>query len=100
MSELSLSDAELIDRLNAHPHLRRRMESILSEVENEAGDLQLADAAELRVIEEMRQLGRETLTAWAQRQLSKTTASLDEQRGIGRSGKKNFAGTPHSATLK
>ena len=32
MSELSLSDAELMDRLNAHPHLRRRMESILSAV--------------------------------------------------------------------
>lgn len=100
MSELMLSDAELIDRLNAHPHLRRRMESILAAVENEAGDLQVADAAELRVIEEMRQLGRETLSAWAQRQLSKTEAALDEQRGIGRSGKKNCSGTPRSATSK
>lgn len=94
MAEPPLSDAELIDRLNAHPHLRRRMESILSAVENEAGDLQLADAAELRVIEEMRHLGRETLTAWAQRQLSKTSASLEAQRGIGRNGKKNCSGTP------
>ena len=100
MSELSLSDAELMDRLNAHPHLRHRMESILSAVENETGDLQLADAAELRVIEEMRQLGRETLTAWAERQLSKTSAALDSQAGTGRNGKKNFSGTPRSATSK
>lgn len=46
MTHFTPSDEELIRRLNAHPHVRRRIESLLSAVEDETGDLKLADDAE------------------------------------------------------
>lgn len=97
---MTLSDAELMSRLNAHPHIRNRMESLLRVVEDEAGDLKEADAAEMRVIDEIRRMGQEALTAWATRQVDKTSQELDQTRGVWREGKKNSAGTPRLATSK
>ena len=54
MTDSLMSDAELMRRLGAHPELRSRMEALLLAVEDEAGELKQADAAEMRVIEEMR----------------------------------------------
>lgn len=59
-------DRELGERLNRHPRLRARVESLLAVVEDAAGDCAQADAAERRVIEELRQLGNDALTAWAE----------------------------------
>ena len=77
-------EAELVERLKAHPPLLARVESILSAVENETGALQEADAAEQRLIDELRQLGRESLTAWAQHQGQKTTEEARRAGGVGR----------------
>jgi hypothetical protein len=60
-------DPMLLERLNRHPFLRARVESLLEVVEDAAGDCGKADAAERRVIEELRQMGNEMLTAWAER---------------------------------
>jgi len=49
-----------VERLNAHPDLRERIVGLLRAVENESGELKEADAAELRVIDEMRQMPRYT----------------------------------------
>jgi membrane-bound ClpP family serine protease len=100
MAAMTLSDEELLRRLQAHPHLRNRMESLLLVVEDEAGDLKEADAAELRVIEEIRRLGQETLTAWARRQVEKSAQELSQRHGVWREGKKNCAGTQRLATSK
>ena len=54
MTEPLMSEAELVRRLGAHPDLRSRMESLLLAVEDETGEIKTADAAEIRVIEEMR----------------------------------------------
>jgi hypothetical protein len=81
-------EAELVERLKAHPPLLARVESILSAVENEAGAVQEADAAEQRLIDELRQLGRESLTAWAQHQVQKTTEEARRAEGVWREGKK------------
>ena len=43
----TLSDEELLRRLQAHPELRNRIESLILVVENAAGDLKEADAAEM-----------------------------------------------------
>jgi hypothetical protein len=56
------------NRLNAHPELRAKFEDLLSVVENAQGDLIRADAAEQRVIEEIRHLGQTALQEWATRQ--------------------------------
>lgn len=97
-AESVLSDAELVKRLSAYPELRCRMESLLLAVEDEAGELQKADEAELRVIEEMRRTGKVALQAWAQRQVDKTSQEAEQVGDVWREGKKNSAGTPPLAT--
>lgn len=98
MSEAAMSDAELVERLRAYPELRSRMESLLLAVEDEAGELKIADEAEMRVIEEMRRTGKVALQAWAQRQVDKTSQDTRQVDKVWREGKKNFAGIPPLAT--
>lgn len=94
MTEKRLSDAEILEKLNANPELRERIGCLLLAIEDEQGDLREADAAELRIIEEMRQMGQESLAAWAQRQVRKRSQEVREAEGVWREGKKNCAGTP------
>lgn len=96
MSDTYLNDAELLEKLNANPILRRRISSVLLAVEDETGTLREADAMEMRLIDEMRQMGRESLTAWAQGQVLKTTADCCQEDAVWREGKKNCAGIPRS----
>lgn len=96
MTSRKMSDVELLSKLNAHPELRSRFESILSLVGNEGGSLKEADAAEARVIDEVRRLGQETLTAWAEQQVAETTAAATRAPGIWREGKKKSSGTARS----
>jgi len=98
MRDALLSDAEFVKRLAAHPDLRRRMESLLLAVEDETGDLKTADAAEMRVIQEIRQTGNVALQSWAERQVEKTSQELKQTAGVWSEGKKNSAGTPPLAT--
>ena len=101
MATPHLSDDELVRKLSAHPDLRNRVESLLLAVEDEAGELREADAAEMRVIEEMRRMGQEALQAWAARQVDKTSQELGQSaESARREGKKNSAGTPRSATSR
>lgn len=90
----SLRDEELLGRLGAHPQLRRRMESLLQTVKDETGELTEADAAELRVIDEMRRMGQEALQAWASGQVDKTSQKVVQEGGVWREGKKNCTGIP------
>lgn len=98
MSERLLSDAEFVKRLGSHPELRSRMESLLLAVEDETGELKSADAAEMRVIEEMRQTGKVALQSWAERQAGKASQELKQTAGVWSEGKKNSAGTAPLAT--
>ena len=90
MTDPLMSDAELLKRLGAHPDLRSRMESLLLAVEDEAGELKKADAAEMRVIEEMRRTGQVVLQAWANRQVGKTSQEIRQAAGVWREGKKKL----------
>lgn len=99
MAAKSLSDEELLRRLGAHPQLRNRMESLLQAVEDEAGELREADAAELRLIDEMRRLGQEALQAWASGQVERTSRKSCQESGVWSEGKKNCTGTPPLAKL-
>lgn len=97
MTTLHLSDEDLVRKLHAHPDLRNRVESLVLAVEDEAGELKEADAAEMRVIEEIRRMGQEALQAWAARQVDKTSKQLRQTGPAWREGKKNCAGTLRSA---
>lgn len=88
-------------RLNAHPDLRAKFEVLLSVVENAQGDLIRADAAEQRVIEEIRQLGQVALQDWAIRQEQQQTEAFSQENPTAnRGGKKNCIGTADLDALK
>jgi membrane-bound ClpP family serine protease len=98
MATMHLSDDDLVRKLSAHPDLRNRVESLLLAVEDETGELKEAEAAEMRVIEEMRRMGQEALQAWATRQVDKTSTEVRQTaEPAWREGKKNCAGTPRLA---
>ena len=98
MTGADLSDEALLVFLRAHPELRNRVASIAIAVENSAGDLVEADAAEERLVEEMRLLGREALQGWAEKRVEATEQEIRQQPQTHRQGKKNFAGIRNSAT--
>ena len=62
------SSQRLEERLNRHPELKARIETLLSVVGNAEGDLIKANEAEQRVVEEIQQLGQTALQGWASRQ--------------------------------
>ena len=86
-------DQVLLERLNRHPQMRTRVESLLAVVEDAEGDCERADAAERRVIEERRQRGNEALTAWAERGVEKRVALAQAEPDWRPGGKKNSIGT-------
>jgi hypothetical protein len=97
MPAFTEQDAALLQRINRHPLLRARVESLLGVVEDAGGDLEKADAAERRVIEELRQMGNEVLTEWARGGVDRCAAQAREVAGVRGGGKKNSTGTPPSA---
>jgi hypothetical protein len=93
MPTLDEKDIVLLQRIKRHPLLRARVESLLGVVEDAEGDLEKADAAERRVIEELRQMGNEVLTEWAQGGIEKCAAQAQEREEARSGGKKNSTGT-------
>jgi len=93
-----LSDEAIMRGLNANPQIKRRIASLLAAVEDAAGDLKEADAAELRLIEEIRRMGQEAMQAWAERQVESSEQELRRGGQVQREGKKNSPGTPRLAT--
>ena len=88
MATTKLSDEEFWAFLEKHPDLRDQFASIVSAVENSEGNLKEADAAEERIIEEMRLLGREAMQGWAERQVEVTEQEIRQQPQMHRQGKK------------
>ena len=99
MATTKLSDEEFLTFLEKHPDLRDRFASIVSAVENSEGNLKEADAAEERIIEEMRLLGREAMQGWAEQQVEATEQEIRQQphNQMHRQGKKKSAGIRNSA---
>jgi hypothetical protein len=97
MATTKLSDAALLGFFQGHPELRERMASIVATVGNAGGNLEEADAAEERLVEEMRLLGRAAMRCWADERVMATEREVRLQAGMHRQGKKNFSGTRSSA---
>ncbi len=91
---MTQSFRSLEERLIGYPELRERIEALLNVVENSAGDLEQADLAEQRVIEEVRQIGQQALTSWAETQHRKQLKLVRQNYPSARKHlKKNSAGT-------
>ena len=97
MTTVNLSDDALLAFFQSHPHFRDRLASIVGAMGNLDGDLGEADAAEERLVEEMRLLGREALQGWADQRVEATERDVRGQAGMHRQGKKNSAGIRNSA---
>ena len=93
-----ISGEELAARLDAHPILKARMMGLLDLVEG-AETIALANEAERRVIEELRGMGNELLTDWAQRRVVQVSGEV-EGRHVTKHVKKSFAGTAPMVKLK
>jgi len=95
----SNKDELFLTRLNHHPHLRERMETLLNVVDNVAGACRKADAAEQAVMEELRKMGNEALQCWAERAVQTATATMrHEQPGVQGNGKKKSGGIRSSGS--
>jgi hypothetical protein len=90
METLKLSDEALLTFLQFHPSFRDRLASIVGAVGNLDGKLGEADAAEERLVEEMRLLGREALQGWADERVEATERDVRGQAGMHRQGKKTL----------
>ncbi len=96
--ESQMSDEEMLRRLSSYPDLRNRVSALLAVVGDTAGDLNLADDAELRLTQELKRMGQEAMQAWASAQVIATEQEVRHSGRAHREGKKNSAGTPHLAT--
>src|SRR5271168_2991485 len=84
MTATKLSKEAFWAFFESHPGLCDRMASIVSAVENSEGNLEEADAAEARLVEEMRLLGREALQGWAEGRVEATEREVRLQSGMHR----------------
>jgi hypothetical protein len=98
MAGADMTDEALVAFLRGHPDFRNRVALIALAMENAGGDLDEADAAEERLVEETRHLGRHALQGWAEKRVEATEQAIRQQRSLHRQGKKNSAGTRNSAT--
>jgi hypothetical protein len=92
MGTVKLSDEALLAFVQSHPGFRDRLAAIVGAVGNSNGDLGEADAAEERLVEEMRLLGREAMQGRAHKRVEATEREVRGQAGMHRQGKKNSAG--------
>ena len=81
-------DTKLLELLNAHPILRNRVEALMAIVEDDDESIEKADAAEQRVIEEVRKIGHAALSEWAEGKNKRNEAELNKQPELRIAGKK------------
>jgi len=84
-SHLSAPELQLIERLRRHPALMERFQSILEISANTEGPIQKADEVEALLIEEMRRLGKATMSHWvahAEKRLGDELEQKDASAGV------------------
>lgn len=89
---LDQKDIGFMQRLKEHPELQERFEVLLAVVENADGDSLTADAAEQRVVEELRQMGHSALQAWAERKHKRVEVAYARRSDVRRKEKKSSTG--------
>jgi|SRR6185437_4194556 len=93
---MTMTDKEFLEALEKHPKLKSRFKEVLSIADNSGSELvTLADEAEMHVISLMRQLGRETLQDWADKEANRVSGNVKQQkRDVQKHVKKNSGGIP------
>lgn len=92
-----MNTQELAEKLAQYPELKKRVEELVNLVDNKDGET-LADVAEQRVIDSLRDLGHEALSNWAQKQAEQASYQVRKQLPKARKHiKKKSAGIPPMA---
>jgi len=73
------ADQQLLEALNQHPQLKERLLAIVRLAAGQEGTPCTADEIETLLIEEVRQLGRETMVEWAQAQARRVASEVGQQ---------------------
>jgi uncharacterized protein with PhoU and TrkA domain len=87
---LSEKEQALIQQLRKHPDMAARFESILALANAKDGPLKTADEIEDLLIEEVRKLGNQTMTTWAQAAEERIGHQLSQGQDDIRSRKKKL----------
>jgi hypothetical protein len=96
MAATTLSNEALCAILDTHPDIRNRVVSIVMTVVDSEDNLKEADAAEERIVEATRELGRAAMQGWSAHQVETTERAIRRHPGMHRQGKKNSAGIRNS----
>ncbi len=84
---------ELAERLERHPKLKERISNLLDLTELQGETTHNAHSAEAVVIEELRKMGNDTLTDWADRSAKAANEQASSKPGMVKHGKKKSVGT-------
>jgi hypothetical protein len=76
---LTPAETKLVEQLRQHPEMMARVQEIMAIARNEDGPLKTADEVEELLIEQMRQLGNETMGQWASQAEERVSRELKEQ---------------------
>ena len=88
---LAEPDISFAQRISRYPSLKNRIELLMNILEDCAGDCQKANEAEMRVIEELRQMGSEALHCWAEHKLEQASEDFGKAYNTAaKSGKKTL----------
>lgn len=82
----------LEERLSAHPELHAKIEQLIGVVESTGDDLARADEAERQVIETLREMGHDALSAWASRRVEQAALHSSNDSELRPQGQKNSTG--------
>jgi hypothetical protein len=74
-----LDAKELAEKLSTYPDIKHRIEELMMVVENSSQEIKLADVAEEQLIEGIRNLGRELMESWANRQASRVSLQVKKR---------------------
>ena len=86
-------EKSFVERIEAYPELKRHVERMLDVVENIGGKVDMADDAEIQVVDNMRKIGAAALQEWSvQREKAVTSKWAEEHPTSIKHGKKKFIG--------
>ena len=90
-------EEQILLQLRENPTLCARIEAILNIAADEDGSCDTADDAEERTVEELRNLGNELLTAWAEKRHNRGISTVKgANKRVVKHSKKKSIGTPHT----
>ena len=93
---MAMTDKEFWEELEKRPDLKNRFKEIMSISANNGNEwITLADDAEMRVISQMRKLGKETLQNWSNTEADRVAKNTNQQLPFAKKHvKKNSGGIP------